>query len=89
MITIAKLISKLKCQERKLERIITTAVVTNNILVPKKITKAVVIPAIGPIKLMKEKGIIKSAVLTQTIRYMTKARLKHRSFVDIIFIVNQ
>jgi len=60
MITIDDSIGKFNQKYKNKQKSIVATTTANNMPDPQKTTKAVVIPAAGPIKLIKEYGVIKT-----------------------------
>jgi len=60
MITIDDSIGRLSQKYKNKQKSMVATVTASNVLAPQKTTKAVVMPAAGPTKLIKEYGVIKT-----------------------------
>jgi hypothetical protein len=72
MITIDNCIVKFNEKDMYKQKSIVATATTNKTLAPKAITSAVVMPAAGPIKLVKAYGVIKKTVLAHTLKKIIK-----------------
>jgi hypothetical protein len=84
MITIEDSIGNFSQKYKNRQNSTVAVTIADNIPAPHKTTKAVVIPAAGPIKLVKEKGVIKTKVQTHTLRKAIRVRKKRFGVVCII-----